>query len=317
MKRIVFMAAGIVLAVISLALAQTLRGSLTKPAIAHHTVQAGAVASPSETQASRPAVVAPSRASDATPAGDAPPARAMALRLDEPALSPAPAPVSSDPAPAAVPPATEKKDENPAIAAVSPAPPAPPVITLVAKIDLATQRMTIIEHGKPKLTWIVSSGARGYDTPRGLFQPSWMAKEWFSRQYDNAPMPHAVFFKDGAAVHATMNPSSLGTPASHGCVRLSKTNAASFYALVQRHGMKHTRIHVYGVPRHAPEAIAARSSTTRHTTGRVRDSQQTPMTSAHFYSSNPGSAIARQVPAKAYRPVPVRVVQYNAAPRRY
>ena len=33
-----------------------------------------------------------------------------------------------------------------------------------------------------------------------------MNKIWYSKQWDNAPMPHAVFFtKDGHAIHGTMD----------------------------------------------------------------------------------------------------------------
>lgn len=145
--------------------------------------------------------------------------------------------------------------------AVAPAKPTPPAISLVARIDLTTQRLVVTENGKPKYTWSISSGAEGFNTPVGTFQPEWMSKMWFSRKYDNAPMPHAVFFKSGAAIHATQAIGSLGRPASHGCVRLAPANAAIFYGLVQRHGLVHTRISVSGTPKHqrAPaDAIASR-----------------------------------------------------------
>ena len=135
----------------------------------------------------------------------------------------------------------------------------PPAITLVVKIDLTNQRLTVSEGGKVKYTWSISSGAEGFNTPVGTFQPEWMSKLWFSKKYDNAPMPHAVFFKNGAAIHATQATGSLGRPASHGCVRLAPANAAIFYGLVQRHGLVHTRIAVSGTPRHQREdAIAIR-----------------------------------------------------------
>jgi lipoprotein-anchoring transpeptidase ErfK/SrfK len=49
-----------------------------------------------------------------------------------------------------------------------------------------------------------------------------MNEVWYSKQWDNAPMPHAVFFtKEGHAIHGTYEVKRLGKPASHGCVRLS------------------------------------------------------------------------------------------------
>jgi L,D-transpeptidase catalytic domain len=110
--------------------------------------------------------------------------------------------------------------------------------------------------------WKISSGVSDeFATPRGLFKPEWTAKMWYSKKYDDAPMPHAVFFKGGAAIHATQAVGRLGTPASHGCVRLAPGNAATFYGLVQRHGMAHTQIHVFGTPNY-PQYVASRSSAT-------------------------------------------------------
>jgi lipoprotein-anchoring transpeptidase ErfK/SrfK len=96
-------------------------------------------------------------------------------------------------------------------------PPKPVVPTLIAKVNLSTQTMTVVANGKTLHSWKVSSGAVGYPTPTGTFKPGWMAKMWHSKQYDDAPMPHSVFFKDGAAIHATTSVGRLGTAASHGC----------------------------------------------------------------------------------------------------
>ena len=79
---------------------------------------------------------------------------------------------------------------------------------------------------------------------------------WYSKKYDDAPMPHAVFFRDGAAIHATQATGSLGRPASHGCVRLAPGHAETFYKLVQKHGLKQTRIIVQGTPKFAPVTVA-------------------------------------------------------------
>ena len=74
-----------------------------------------------------------------------------------------------------------------------------------------------------------------------------MNKIWYSRQWDNAPMPHAVFFtRDGHAIHGTLEEKRLGKPASHGCVRLSPKNAATLYALVEKTGCEE---HAGGISR--------------------------------------------------------------------
>jgi len=79
---------------------------------------------------------------------------------------------------------------------------------------------------------------------------------WYSKQYDNAPMPNSIFFKGGAAIHATSSIHLLGTPASHGCVRLSPSNAAKLYAMVSRHGKDRTQISVHGRPKYSAPQIA-------------------------------------------------------------
>lgn len=127
-------------------------------------------------------------------------------------------------------------------------PPPPPTPTLIVNVDLARQRMVISENGEFKYEWPVSSGVARYPTPRGTFRPQWAAKMWYSRQYDWAPMPNAVFISNGVAVHATYATGALGSPASHGCIRLSPANAKTFYKLVHRHGLKMTEVTVHGTP---------------------------------------------------------------------
>ena len=62
-----------------------------------------------------------------------------------------------------------------------------------------------------------------------------MEEDHYSKEFDDAPMPHSIFFtKIGHAIHGTDSEGRLGTPASHGCVRLSRANASTLYALVRR-----------------------------------------------------------------------------------
>jgi lipoprotein-anchoring transpeptidase ErfK/SrfK len=64
-----------------------------------------------------------------------------------------------------------------------------------------------------------------------------MARHYFSRKYDNAPMRYAIFFHYGfAAIQGTNDGSRLGGPALHGCVRLHPSHAAALLALVERNG---------------------------------------------------------------------------------
>ena len=110
------------------------------------------------------------------------------------------------------------------------------------QIDRATQTMAVIVDGIRRYTWPVSTGRRGYGTPAGVFHPQMLAARWFSHVYYNAPMPHAIFFRGGFAIHGSYEISRLGGPASHGCVRLHPNDAAVLFDLIQREGMRNTTI---------------------------------------------------------------------------
>lgn len=114
--------------------------------------------------------------------------------------------------------------------------------TLVARVDVASQKMTVTHYGKTLYEWPVSTARQGYSTPRGEYRPYRIHKLWHSRSYGNAPMPYAVFYDRGWAIHGTTAVSRLGTPASHGCVRLATPNAQIFYTLVREVGAGNTRI---------------------------------------------------------------------------
>lgn len=115
-----------------------------------------------------------------------------------------------------------------ACAAVTPA--AADVLVSVSK---TSQRMAVMVDGSARYNWLISTGRGRYTTPSGTFQPQWMARKWRSKQYQNAPMPHSIFFHKGYAIHGTTEVSNLGRVASHGCVRLHPENAAKLYALIQ------------------------------------------------------------------------------------
>jgi lipoprotein-anchoring transpeptidase ErfK/SrfK len=113
---------------------------------------------------------------------------------------------------------------------------------LVAEISISTQTMHVSIDGQPAYEWKVSTAGRGYVTPRGSFKPTRTHKMWYSKKYDNAPMPYSVFFHGGYAVHGTDAIKRLGRPASHGCVRLHPRDAHEFYTLVKTFGATNTSI---------------------------------------------------------------------------
>jgi hypothetical protein len=117
----------------------------------------------------------------------------------------------------------------------------PAAAELVVSIDKSAQRMTVLVNGAPRHTWLVSTGTGG-GPPSGTYRPQRLERKWYSRKFNWSPMPHAVFFHEGYAIHGTYYLSRLGRRASHGCVRLHPANAAALFALVQGHGKANTRI---------------------------------------------------------------------------
>src|SRR6516164_2391805 len=140
-----------------------------------------------------------------------------------------------------------------------------------AKIDITVdknaQMMTVSVDGAQRYHWPVSTGIPSRATPDGSFRAFRMEESHFSKEFDDAPMPHSIFFtKIGHAIHGTESEGRLGTPASHGCVRLSRANAATLYALVEQQGVLNTTVTLTGSaaiaiarnPRRANTAVAQR-----------------------------------------------------------
>jgi lipoprotein-anchoring transpeptidase ErfK/SrfK len=119
---------------------------------------------------------------------------------------------------------------------------APAPSTIVARVDLSTQRMSVYVNDVLTHTFPVSTGRGSYGTPTGRWTAQWLSPKHRSRKYDNAPMPWSVFFYSGYAVHGTTDLKALGRPASHGCVRLHPDNAKTFYSLVKEIGLDNTLI---------------------------------------------------------------------------
>lgn len=113
---------------------------------------------------------------------------------------------------------------------------------LIATVSLSSQTMTVTQNGVVKYRWPVSTARRGKVTPTGSWSAKWTSRNHKSSRYNNAPMPYSVFYSGNYAVHGTNQAKLLGRPASAGCVRLSVSNAATFYSMAQKAGLKNTRI---------------------------------------------------------------------------
>jgi hypothetical protein len=136
---------------------------------------------------------------------------------------------------------------------------------IIVNIDKGLQQMTVFVDGIEQHNWPISTGKRGYSTPSGTYTASSMNEIWYSKEWDNAPMYNAVFFtKKGHAIHGTDEEKNLGKPASHGCVRVSRENAKTLFALVDANGLSNTQVVLTGVTPGGEAKIAKKPTNRRY-----------------------------------------------------
>jgi lipoprotein-anchoring transpeptidase ErfK/SrfK len=137
---------------------------------------------------------------------------------------------------------------NPAVPEANPASKTtqPRKAAVLIVVNKPTQTMTVTIEGHVRYRWRVSTGATHYSTPDGSYTPFRMELMHYSREFDNAGMPHAIFFTQrGHSIHGSDHP-GLGTAVSHGCVRLTLSNATTLYQLVKSVGMANAKVVVSG-----------------------------------------------------------------------
>ena len=98
--------------------------------------------------------------------------------------------------------------------------------TARACVDLAGQRTWLQKDGNVEYGPItMSSGAQGWDTPRGTHKVTRKVKDEISREFHNAPMPYSVYFTNtGVAFHA-----GRVDWLSHGCIHLNHDDAVTYF----------------------------------------------------------------------------------------
>jgi lipoprotein-anchoring transpeptidase ErfK/SrfK len=135
-----------------------------------------------------------------------------------------------------------------------------------AQVVRSEQRMYLYINGVHRGTFATSTGMSGYRTPsfdthpNGRIYDRYTSTKWPGGDYDGlgstkwpggdydglGNMPYAVFIRGGFAIHGTGrgNWARLGTPASHGCIRIHPDNAYQFNRLVRQYGIYNTWITV-------------------------------------------------------------------------
>ncbi|VDC32328.1 L,D-transpeptidase [Pseudogemmobacter humi] len=112
------------------------------------------------------------------------------------------------------------------------------------RVSISKQMMEVRHRGELVYEWPVSTARKGKITPLGSFRPQWLSRNHKSSLYNNAPMPHSIFYSGNYAIHGTDQEAKLGRPASAGCVRLSRANAKILFAMVVEEGKDRMRVDI-------------------------------------------------------------------------
>jgi lipoprotein-anchoring transpeptidase ErfK/SrfK len=120
-------------------------------------------------------------------------------------------------------------------------------------IDLSDRRLDVIEGGTVVKSYEVAVGTASYPTPQGHFQiqrivwnPPWVppASGWAQNEEPREPGDPAnpmqgvklYFSEPDYFIHGTNDPQSIGTAASHGCVRMQTQDAVDLARWVMDRG---------------------------------------------------------------------------------
>jgi lipoprotein-anchoring transpeptidase ErfK/SrfK len=120
-------------------------------------------------------------------------------------------------------------------------------------VDRAHKKLHVFHRLKPERTYTIAVGMIGLQTPAGLYHiqtkvvnPAWNVpnEPWAGDlagrvippgSPDNPLKARWLGFSDGAGIHGTDDIASLGTAASHGCIRMSIPDVVQLYRLIPLH----------------------------------------------------------------------------------
>jgi hypothetical protein len=158
------------------------------------------------------------------------------------------------------------------------------------RVDIPAQRMSVTTTDGEAYDWKISSGRKGFRSPNGVYRPTRLEKNWYSRKYGGA-MPYSVFFRGGYAIHGTGAVGALGRPASHGCIRLHPADAAKLFALVKKHGSSQTRIALHGA---APDNLSRFAKAASPSKAKLAKAHSSKLTVAKAKPRSQATSVAQQ-----------------------
>jgi lipoprotein-anchoring transpeptidase ErfK/SrfK len=114
---------------------------------------------------------------------------------------------------------------------------APPATGDLIEVSIAKQRLTLWHDGVIEMRLVISTGMKGYETPTGHYRIRAKVREGFSKKW-GVVMPWAMQWNGNYMIHQLthypdstqlIGRSDLGTPASHGCIRVDAGDAERLY----------------------------------------------------------------------------------------
>jgi len=99
-------------------------------------------------------------------------------------------------------------------------------------VDLSSQTVRAYQGSTVVRSMVVSTGIARYPTPPGTFRvyAKYPSVAMSGPGYYLPGVPHTMFFYKGYALHGTYWHSNFGTPMSHGCINLTRTDASWLYS---------------------------------------------------------------------------------------
>ena len=97
-------------------------------------------------------------------------------------------------------------------------------------VDMASMSLTLYEHGEKVASWPVAVGKSETPTPLGVFRIAGRfttEPSGFGTRFLRLDVPWGIY-----GIHGTNCPGSIGTRASHGCIRMFTRDAERLYKLV-------------------------------------------------------------------------------------
>ncbi|MGB3206999.1 MAG: L,D-transpeptidase [Crinalium sp.] len=103
------------------------------------------------------------------------------------------------------------------------------------KVDLSSQRLTVLKGKKRLYSVPISSGKRSTPTLTGTFrvQSKYRTKRMRGADYNVPNVPYAMFYSGNYAIHGAYWHNKFGRPVSHGCVNLPVGAARRVFSLAK------------------------------------------------------------------------------------